>query len=799
MREPAGPARRIINVALTGLAWLGVVICAPCAEMGATEIRLKDGRTLEGGVVLLKSIVETPSAAKGAPEGSRRIVMVDNGLCRTFVPKSQIDEVIEEQGQLASEKFRIRQPRTHAANRLNSVGTVDKVEPFDSYGRRTVRLNMRLGPTDVVQVITEITPNWTKLRALDYQWESSIATSSIPRATLHSILMRAIDPESVDDRLKVVRLYLDAENYRDAVAELEQIRQDFPDVAKDRFSRQVSAIGQLGARNILRELRLRQAAGQHKKVAALLENFPTEGVAGPVLREVTEMLDAYTATERRTVDTKETLDAQLAEMDDGDVRDQFAVLVTEIKSGLSASTSPRLAPFRRLSDDVDLGPEQQLALAASGWILGSDGATDELRVVLTAFTIRALITDYLREPDPLRRDELISSIRTEEGVSPELVARLLAQLPPPLPLPEPADGYPGGYVLGVPTVENEPEVEYLLQLPPEYDPNRRYPAIVTLHGESTGAAHQIDWWCGEMGEDGRRYGQAGRHGYIVIAPSWTRPAQTTYRHTAREHAAVLNVLRDAMRRVSIDTDRVYLSGHSAGGDAAWDLGMAHPDLWAGVMPIVAVANKYCDHYWRNLLNQPPVYAVGGELDGDKTDRNSMNYDRLLKTSNYNTTIVEFIGRGHESFSDEIQRLFQWMSLHERDPFPQEFACNSMRPWDNFFWWIEVDQFPDISVVYPEQWPRKGVRPLLVEAKRRENKLRVKTGANAVRINLSPEIVDFSRRVEVNLIGGRSSRRGEQVQPDIGTILEDARTRSDRQHPYWAVLEFNKGKVVQRQR
>ena len=45
-------------------------------------------------------------------------------------------------------------------------------------------------------------------------------------------------------------------------------------------------------------------------------------------------------------------------------------------------------------------------------------------------------------------------------------------------------------------------------------------------------------------------------------------------------------LRDAMRRFSIDSDRVFLSGHSIGGDAAWDIGLAHPDLWAGVIPIV---------------------------------------------------------------------------------------------------------------------------------------------------------------------------------------------------------------------
>ena len=34
---------------------------------------------------------------------------------------------------------------------------------------------------------------------------------------------------------------------------------------------------------------------------------------------------------------------------------------------------------------------------------------------------------------------------------------------------------------------------------------------------------------------------------------------------------------------SIDTDRVFLSGHGVGGDAVYDIGLAHPEHWAGVI------------------------------------------------------------------------------------------------------------------------------------------------------------------------------------------------------------------------
>ena len=82
----------------------------------------------------------------------------------------------------------------------------------------------------------------------------------------------------------------------------------------------------------------------------------------------------------------------------------------------------------------------------------------------------------------------------------------------------------------------------------------------------------------------------------MIAVDWQQPHQFAYDYSAREHHAVLGALRDACRRFSIDTDRVFLTGHGIGGDAAWDIAIAHPDLWAGVIPIVAVADRYVGRY-----------------------------------------------------------------------------------------------------------------------------------------------------------------------------------------------------------
>jgi hypothetical protein len=59
----------------------------------------------------------------------------------------------------------------------------------------------------------------------------------------------------------------------------------------------------------------------------------------------------------------------------------------------------------------------------------------------------------------------------------------------------------------------------------------------------------------------------------------------------------------------------------------------------------------------------------------------------------------------------------------------------------------------------------------------------------VKVWLSPELVDFERPITVTLDGRKLTREG--VDPDIDVLLEDLRLRGDRQHPFWAVVEWSR--------
>ncbi|HEY6565776.1 MAG TPA: peptidase, partial [Pirellulaceae bacterium] len=357
---------------------------------------------------------------------------------------------------------------------------------------------------------------------------------------------------------------------------------------------------------------------------------------------------------------------------------------------------------------------------------------------------------------------------------------------------EKADAPPGLTQHAVEGFRSDESFEYWVQLPPEYDPRLSYPAIVTLHSADTTPELQIDWWAGAYDPALRmRLGQATRRGYIVIAPRWKPASGSGYAFSAREHAAVLFALRDACQRVAIDTDRVFLTGHSAGGDAAWDIGLAHPDLWAGVVPIVAAARnsrpdcpRYVTHYWPNARHLA-FYFVSGEKDAPRSEWNATDFNRYFRRVGFDTMLVDYRGRGHEHFGDEIQRVFRWMEVHRRQFFPDEFEVVTRRLWDNFFWYVELDGIQSRAMIDPAAWPApRAARPLPVSGSVRERKAVVVEAKNTdlVTVYVSPEMVDFGTDVAVTINGRKKTRR---VLPDPQVLLEDARTRGDRQHPFWA--------------
>jgi predicted esterase len=439
-----------------------------------------------------------------------------------------------------------------------------------------------------------------------------------------------------------------------------------------------------------------------------------------------------------------------------------------------------------------------------GWLYGAGLAEQNLSIVRSGYIARRFIQEYLASAR--KNDQLIQELSKLESGTPRYVARILANMAPPIST-DPSqyatteialsDGeeqnvlkpIPGRYVIDLPLggALRGTSVRYTVQLPAEYNPYRRYPCVVALGSQELYFLDQLDWWVGldRSQLDLPCYGEAARHGFIVIAPEWNLPKQPMYNYTENEKARVLATLRDAMRRFSIDTDRVFISGHFMGADAAWDLAFSHPDLWAGAIMIGGIADKFVVQYWENA-QYVPTYFVNGEFDGaNPMLLNGKMWDKLLSDRNIDSMVTLYQGRGHDHFQEELPRIIEWMQVpsHRRNFNPDKFTVKTSRAGDRFFWWFETSELYPKQLVNPLLKPAAWVEYQIDASLNRENNsVRVgKVPADRYTIWLTENMVDFTKRVSIETKG--PSRKIDAV-PSTQIMLEDVRGRGDRQHPFW---------------
>ena len=803
-----------------GVAFLPALLITVCS---AATVMLKNGVLLEGSTQQVAGIGDDPLTDSGGNGGARPVVFVDDGIRRVFFPESQLQNVNAEGGQVL-EEIAIRQPVATSSPRIGGVGMIFGAQPFDRFGRRVVTLNTAGGRRDLVQGISKITPRYCQVEGLrgknSVTWDMRIATSSIPRAQLSAILQQRFRDSGIDGKLATIRLLTAADRYSEALAELESAVEQHPE-EKQRLEKLRQLLLASKSDQLIREINLRQEAGQHGHALSYLQQFQNDGTE-ETRQRVRELQAEYQSRKQQIETIKKQLPQLLADIPEDD-REKLKSICEEISNELNFNNRSRLADYIRLAGDQPA--DQKLALIVSGWLLGSGSADENLSKASSLPQVRELILKYLRSKtnEVDQRRQLLEDIAALEGGDPPTVAKIVALIRPPSEAnliarlgkqfappngaandegsedstndKENAARIPGYFTFTKAT----DGVDYEIQLPPEYDSHRRYPTVVTLSAGWSTPTNQIEWWAGRFDKQaGIRKGQASRNGYIVIAPKWHRDRQRHYEYSKDEHSAVIKSLRHATKRFSIDSDRVFLSGHSMGGDAAWDIGLAHPDLWAGIVPIVAQHSgpsssspKYVTNYWPNA-KLVPMYFVCGQHDGDKLIRNGGVFKRYV-TKNYDLMVAEYRGRGHDHFQDDIQNIFQWMGRHERDALPKEYEVVSMRPWDNFFWSLEMTGFPPISMASHVVWPKR-IAPAKIELRiTQANSIFIKTGGSSkASLWLSPEQIPLGEKVSVT-VNNRAQRPRPTIESSVGDLLEDVRTRGDRQHPFWAKIDLTTGR------
>src|SRR4029077_14811234 len=121
------------------------------------------------------------------------------------------------------------------------------------------------------------TSEYLKIMALNFTWETAIATSSVPVEQLDRMLRKVTRQNNPDDRLKIATFYIQASLYGPAQRELQSIAEEFPELVQRVAEAKVS-LAQAQAQELLGEMKLRYSAGQHQFVYEWAKKFPTENI-----------------------------------------------------------------------------------------------------------------------------------------------------------------------------------------------------------------------------------------------------------------------------------------------------------------------------------------------------------------------------------------------------------------------------------------------------------------------------------------------------------------------------------------
>ncbi len=771
---------RTIARCLTAILSCNLIVCGALALGG--ELTLKDGTVLKGKQPVALDTVGIRSTRPDPDKSPNLAVFMieEAGAVQFFVPRLWVRDTNLDANLRPAELFKLPIENRGKHRRIEQVAGQIQEQPWDEFGHRMASFNAEGKKVDVMQEIYELNPRYVKVTAMKYLWEFGLPTNSIPPDTLDAMLHRAIKKDKPDERFAIARFYLDGEFYQLAQKELDSIRVDYPEQAKN-----VEEL-QLQLKNFLADqavsmLEERREAGQYKFAYDTAKRFLSLNV--PDIRPGTlqTLRQAITKVDEERVKMEDA--RQLLGMLQAKLTKEEAAEVAPIRIAISEALHPdtldRLAPFLDLAEAEDRKPSEKLALALSGWVLGAAQAETDLKNALRLWQARGLLLEYFRAENPGERTSVVEKLREVEGIGHRQIARLIPLLPPVLEAP--LQSSETLFTVDIPRrTEADSEIQYTALLPPEYHSGRQYPVIVAMHAAGMTPDKEARWWAR----------QAQRYGYIVVAPTFADGKQQSYDYGLTAHRAVLETVKDVRRRFSVNSDRIFLGGHGSGADAVLDIGYSHPDIFAGVMPITGMLDR-STHFYRENARYLPQFLIAGQLDRSGVEKNAQDLDDMMRKG-FPVIYAVFIGRGYESYQSEDVRLFDWMSRQRRAKLPLEIDVKTGRTTDNHFWWWTFANFPAKFGV--SGWPKeqKGVpRPLVLRASAKRapggNVINIECSAKWHGIWLYPDVVSFEKPLIVRQSG--KQLYNQIPEPDISAMLEDFRLRADRQQLAWGYLEL----------
>ncbi len=278
------------------------------------------------------------------------------------------------------------------------------------------------------------------------------------------------------------------------------------------------------------------------------------------------------------------------------------------------------------------------------------------------------------------------------------------------------------------------------------------PLLIGLHGGGQGV--------GDGSECEQKFQIAASKGCIVVFPTVLQKDATAW-NTEREEKYVLEIIEAVKRTAAVDTNRIYLVGHSMGGFGTWSIGGHFADLFAGLGPcaggvfLVLGGDKpaAAPGVLPNLHNTP-VYFYHSTDDAQvppKADQVAAEILAGLEKEHpggFKHTYVEYTDLGHGVPAKGMGPVIDYILAFTRDPYPKKVVFEPVRSYKRMFAWVEVPA-------------GSAVKRIAAEYDRKKNEISVTASGSdkgfALYLN-SSRMVDPKKEVAV-VVNGQERFRG----------------------------------------
>ncbi|MDJ0521156.1 MAG: prolyl oligopeptidase family serine peptidase [Planctomycetota bacterium] len=293
---------------------------------------------------------------------------------------------------------------------------------------------------------------------------------------------------------------------------------------------------------------------------------------------------------------------------------------------------------------------------------------------------------------------------------------------------------------------------------------KKKPLFLALHGGGQGV--------GDGKNAMQKWGMAGGK-CIVIAPTTPKKVGSAWNQPDVERW-VLALLAAAKRTWDVDTNRIYVAGHSMGGYGTWSIGARHADQFAALCAcaggLFGSGRGIVGGHVPNLLNTP-IWFYNSTDDKQVSYKSSALADEMLQALKqkgypYVWTYDQYDDIGHGVPKKGLKPMVDWLLKQEREPHPRWVVWEPSRDHKRRFAWIGR--------------PSGGGR---VEGKIDGNRITLSGAPGTTVIYLNPQLVDLTK--PVTIVRGEETLFAGFVYARLSVLLDTIAADEDPKRWYCA--------------